>query len=134
MEDKFNMLTMQTYRADFYTGSSYARFVMKQPPVATSKWMDSTSTLVMSLMGTPSLIISGRRLSETQGDDLDYRSFGPNENYWFNTISKINEQRVISTSTNSFVLKMRSCIHRTKTCHQYLTLTNEVGDLGERHR
>ena len=42
--------------------------------------------------------------SETQGDDLDYRSFGPNENYWFNSISKINEQRVISTSANSFVL------------------------------
>ena len=44
--------------------------------------------------------------SETQGDDLDYRSFGPNENYWFNSISKINEQRVILTSSLTFVLNI----------------------------
>ena len=105
MEDKFNMLTMQTYRADFYTGSSYARFVMKQPPVANVK-MDGFHLHVgdVSYGNVAFIDYQWKGSSETQGDDLDYRSFGPNENYWFNSISKINEQRVISTSANSFVL------------------------------
>ena len=105
IEDKFTMLTMQTYRADFYTGSSYARFTMTSPPTSNVR-MDGFHLHVgdVTFGNTAHIDYQWKGSSETKGDDLNYRSFGANENYWFNSISKIGEQRVISTSANSFTL------------------------------
>jgi len=111
-EDRFNMLTMQTYRADFYTeDSAYARFVMKQPPSANVKFDGFYCHVGDVTYGNTAYIdYQWKGSSETLGDDLDFRSFSPNENYWFNNISKIGQQRVISTSANSFVL---NCVMTT---------------------
>ena len=111
-EDKFNMLTMQTYRADFYTEQEgYARFTMKEAPSANVKFDGFYCHVGDVTYGNTAYIdYQWKGSSETLGDDLDFRSFAPNENYWFNNISKIGQQRVISTSANSFVL---NCVMHT---------------------